>query len=714
MIHSLWIKNFRRYKEARFSLVPGINFIEGPNNAGKTTILYAIEYALFGRVGSFSTPLALLHPGEDTLGVELVFTGRDGARYRLQRIHTRPPRAKTKILGHFTLKRQTPGEEGERYLLSSDFQNREEELALALHGALGISRRLFEVAVHLRQGKIAAILEGAPELDIVLGVTAAVVASEEMRAMALEREKLAATLPSLEETLKRLESDRAFAGTRLFELEEAVRGLDEEVLSLNEALSRLSETGARIAPLLASHNLLEDAVKTYQSAVSAESRARNAFSEFVSRAGGEEALLEREARTREALSRLARAQASAASRERDIMEQRRPLDREHADVMGRIQRRELLSGKPVCETCGQPIDRDRSSAELLEWRKDSGRLEKQLDLLETQLKELQKVRAETEEARSRELQVLRMAEQQSSEVRHLARSQAEASEGTRIAEEALKLAASRAHPVFSTFQLAVDLSPLSRDDPGPILALLHPLSAGIGETRDHVLRERVRKETEREGALKQKAQAERELSGFRERLGSLDRERARIETEADRLRTAHITAGKLRTLSEAFRGLQTALRDRAAEALAQETLKIHKHLSSGPDEFRSLRIDPARYGVFVTPSDVGQDVPAHLFQGGGHQLLLGLAFKLAVAKLVDASSFVLLDEPTYGLDQSRREGLLARISELDIARQLVLITHHDVGNVAGHHLEVVRKGSKSEVDAGHLPSGFSPEPEVPS
>jgi ABC-type transport system involved in cytochrome bd biosynthesis fused ATPase/permease subunit len=58
-------------------------------------------------------------------------------------------------------------------------------------------------------------------------------------------------------------------------------------------------------------------------------------------------------------------------------------------------------------------------------------------------------------------------------------------------------------------------------------------------------------------------------------------------------------------------------------------------------------------------------------------------------------SFVLLDEPTYGLDEHRRTALLGRVAALDSSKQMVLITHHDVGDVAGHHIRIVKKGKSS-------------------
>jgi len=52
-IHSLFLRNFRRYNEAFFEFKPGINLIHGPNAQGKTTLLEALYCFSVGR--SFRT-----------------------------------------------------------------------------------------------------------------------------------------------------------------------------------------------------------------------------------------------------------------------------------------------------------------------------------------------------------------------------------------------------------------------------------------------------------------------------------------------------------------------------------------------------------------------------------------------------------------------------------------------------------------------------------
>ncbi len=150
MITKLRLKGFRQYRDQTVEFRSGLNLITGPNNAGKSTLFYALEYALFGNVGGYRSPAALMHPEERTLGAELVFQGRDQRTYRLQRIHEKPPRSRTKVVGHFTLKVRDNEDDAdaELYVLSSDFRDHEEALALKLFELLGVTKRVFETAVH--------------------------------------------------------------------------------------------------------------------------------------------------------------------------------------------------------------------------------------------------------------------------------------------------------------------------------------------------------------------------------------------------------------------------------------------------------------------------------------------------------------------------------------------------------------------------------------
>jgi DNA repair exonuclease SbcCD ATPase subunit len=61
----LRLENFKRHKELEFDLVPGLNIVRGPNEAGKTTVQQALEMVLFRRPSSSSQDLDDAHPWRD-------------------------------------------------------------------------------------------------------------------------------------------------------------------------------------------------------------------------------------------------------------------------------------------------------------------------------------------------------------------------------------------------------------------------------------------------------------------------------------------------------------------------------------------------------------------------------------------------------------------------------------------------------------------------
>ncbi len=86
---SLHLWNLRSYEDATVEFGEGVNLFEGDIGSGKSTILLAIEFALFGLAEVASR--SLLRHGEKEGGVELVFSVRDRtvkATRRLRRTST--------------------------------------------------------------------------------------------------------------------------------------------------------------------------------------------------------------------------------------------------------------------------------------------------------------------------------------------------------------------------------------------------------------------------------------------------------------------------------------------------------------------------------------------------------------------------------------------------------------------------------------------------
>jgi exonuclease SbcC len=684
MITSVRLRGFRRYDDETLVLGPGLNFVEGDNNAGKTTILYAIEYALFGRVDGFKNQGAFVAPNAKGMGVELVFVGRDGGRYRLQRAHLRPPRSKTKLEGHFTLKRLgATAEDPEVYVLSSDFQDREEHLALKLQALTGLTRRLFGIAVHMRQGEIARILEGAPELDIVLGVTAAVVADDELRALALESEKKAAALPVAVETARRVTLER----TSLSERREAA---EANIAELRADFAAIEGELAQVRDALAEQRLLEVTLKTLSAADDAARDAKRRLDDHHERAASIRSKGSRDDVNTKLATIELRQQAIDDERVRVRREiaaaddERRELDRQRGDLAGRIARRERLpSGAgATCETCGAAIDTAHHAKEVAAWREELATIDARLAAIAS-VTTLSQAAARAFDKEERELAVTR-------------------AEGTRQLSDLAELdAASAKLEAAAASTVAAFIAAAQAADVDAARQARTDLAGRVAELARTNIERNARVEAERRSLSTRVNQAESDVANLGAKIAELDRELATANATIAELQTHARKAERLRKLAAAFKELQLSLRADASASLAASAHTLHAALGTldgVTPEFDKVTVDPTRYSVQVVPKHLGEEVPAALYEGGGHRLLLGLAMKLAVSKLIGRVPFVMLDEPTYGLDGAHRTQLLERIAGLDVADQIVLITHDvDLQSVGINRVRVVRDGEHSRI-----------------
>jgi DNA sulfur modification protein DndD len=198
-------------------------------------------------------------------------------------------------------------------------------------------------------------------------------------------------------------------------------------------------------------------------------------------------------------------------------------------------------------------------------------------------------------------------------------------------------------------------------------------------------------------SLKQRLNAD--SSEAKSRLTAAEREIARLGVEVARRRAKAEHARRLRICAKAFQELQVRLRERSAEVLAERSLALYAQLSN-TQEIKTLKVDPESYAVLVKSKDMGSEAPAYLSQGGGHRQLLGLAFRLALARMVGDPPFLLLDEPTDGLDAHHRDRLIERLQSVDAAKQLLVVTHQDQ-ITGGHRIRIQRDGahSRSEIVA---------------
>ena len=85
MIEKLILKNFKSYEKSQVKFKPGLNIFLGEVGAGKTSVLEAISFALFGRYAGSVMKSELIRRGTEKAEVSLVFSTSSG-RYKVSRI----------------------------------------------------------------------------------------------------------------------------------------------------------------------------------------------------------------------------------------------------------------------------------------------------------------------------------------------------------------------------------------------------------------------------------------------------------------------------------------------------------------------------------------------------------------------------------------------------------------------------------------------------
>ncbi|MEM3543953.1 MAG: hypothetical protein QXW28_00025, partial [Nitrososphaerota archaeon] len=109
--------------------------------------------------------------------------------------------------------------------------------------------------------------------------------------------------------------------------------------------------------------------------------------------------------------------------------------------------------------------------------------------------------------------------------------------------------------------------------------------------------------------------------------------------------------------------------------------------------YRSIIIDSQTYSVSVHPWGLANPIPASRI-GGGHQTLISLALRLSMLHFINFKHLIILDEPTYGVDQENLQLLLSSLSGLrQYMRQAIIVTHHGYGIEEADNLITVYKDS---------------------
>jgi len=162
----LELKNFEGYKNAEINFAKGLNIITGRNSTGKTTLLEALLFALYGAAPGAEKRLLVskLQGAAGNMSVKLSakIAGKNVEILREGRLIGKGDEAKK-----FRNERLSLKIDGKEVSIHN-----EEELNKKMIELLGMGVKMFTTLVYSRQGELTNILEPKKEdMDLILGIT---------------------------------------------------------------------------------------------------------------------------------------------------------------------------------------------------------------------------------------------------------------------------------------------------------------------------------------------------------------------------------------------------------------------------------------------------------------------------------------------------------------------------------------------------------------
>lgn len=396
LLKKLKLKNIRSYKEGEVEFPRGIILFEGDVGSGKSSILYAIEFALFG-LGDMRAD-SLLRMGEDKGEVELEFeVGKKLYKVRRSLIRRKESIAQGKGYLECDGVREvlSPSELREKVLQILNFKESPRPKASSV---------IFRYAIFTPQEEMKAILnlkseERLQTLRKAFGIEEYKLARDNLKLVISELRSRAnyiageiADLGELEKRLAELEERKSL-------LEEKIKRLEQNHLLLE---SKSRELEARVAQLEQTRievERLKAEIESVSSRISERERELELQASRVKRLVKE--LQELNAELEAARSRVPEKveidEHSLLSMKEEKEQKKRELQELAAELKVKLENFEELLERGICPTCERPVESKEFGTRISELRSRLSNVRDSLEKLERELKTIEHRREEIRE-----------------------------------------------------------------------------------------------------------------------------------------------------------------------------------------------------------------------------------------------------------------------------------------------------------------------------
>ncbi len=689
-IRSIRLENIRSHAKSFVDFQDGFSCLVGGLGTGKSSILYAVDFALFGEPVGRSYDY-LLSEGADMARVVLKFA-QDGKEYTIQRVLKRQNDRISQDMEHLKLY------EGEKLVA----EMKSDAVAEQLRSVTGIDREIFREIVWVQQEHLKDVLNMPPSerqrrLDQLFGLADYETSWTNLRPI----------LRWFESERSSLERDPDVVG-----IQELKAGYDEAVQDLSAKVSEIGEAEAQ----------LRVAKERLESATTQLDELENVRRKNEELQRGESELQAKIAAARESARRLAEEMESRNARIEEL--ENRLISLQTQEDSYRTSLRDAgMPSSLTLEQLQQHLDtlQVQMSSNLGEEESLRNEIKRSTQRVSNLVKEntcplcLQVLSAEYKDRL-----MTRLYEEAAESQRQL-----KDLEGTTEGLERMRNVVSSVVSSLRTISTRLEEVARQREVEGSLLASTQrqmeekrreeeTLQSQLANLRSSIKAFDV---TELEAAQNLWKEALHLHSGLESSVRSLELQRAevlkRLETMKDRLDNAQGKAARLervkkilelaQEIRQAYQSIRPKLRGEFIRYLERVVQQVLDELTGAEGAMISVKIDE-NYTPIVEGEGGHERSSSNL--SGGERTLLAFAYRLGVGQLImqwrvgHGLRMLILDEPTESL--GREDGSIDRLAEslsrLKTIEQLITVTHSEAfAEKADHVIRLEKRDSQSVV-----------------
>ena len=682
-IEIVQLENIRSHVKSTVPFARGFNCLVGGVGTGKSSVLYAVDFALFGEPLGRSFEY-LLREGADSAKVTVQFS-QNGRTYKLVR----------------GLKRRGKGigQDFEELKLFEDetliASMKTDAIAEQFKAITGLDKELYREIVWVRQEHLKELLDAAPRdrqrrLDELFGLSDYEVAWSNIAAYKRDYEterrvyekdpdvvgleKLSGEYNCVTEEFTLLEMELqdsvgklAGAKRALEDAEAKLKKLEEKKLRIEELKRKEAEVQANISSTADAVASLDQRVEGKKTIIDNLRQRQNALESQV--AACKRTLEDAGVAVNQPVEAL-RVQLAAFDDKLSSLraEQEATMQNLRADK----KRAESLSMESRCPLCLQSLDGEYKTGLMDRIQQENANRQNTIKQLQGEIEKMQRTKLAANEAFSNLQTLTTRAE----DLR------------MRISEEEKNLG-DLAVEVEGKRQLEAELG-------GQLEALRFEISR-------FEMSDLEAARTQREQAFTQYYRVEADLRTKENRkkdlMTRLDEVKERIDHAQEKLERMQKIARTVEVLSairDAYRSIQPKLRSEFVKVLRNFVQQVLDSLVGGEAPLLNVVVDETYTPYVKSESGADRDVTN---LSGGERTLLAFAYRLGLGQLIMQSrtghglSMLLLDEPTESL--GREDGSIDRLAEaisrFKAIEQIIAVTHSEAFAEKAEHVIILEK-----------------------